>query len=131
MKRTLHLEVIGCNPAKVGHDYILSLNSMEPFRIGDMITVTLDKGGLSREGIIEGIKRVMGVDEDDLINGGSDAHHTNARKVYAQLRREMGLSIGDIASELKRATASVAYYLCDNSVKVKEYLEDVRDGQVR
>ena len=128
MKKTLQLEVIGCNQAKVGHEYILTLNTIESFCVGDKISVTLDTGGLSRKSIIEGIKRVLDVDEDDLINGGSDAHHTNARKVYAQLRREMGLSIGDIASELKRATASVAYYLCDNSVKVKEYLEEVRNG---
>ena len=128
MKKTLHLEVIGSNPAKVGHNYILTLNSIETFSVGDRISVTLDTGGISRKSIIEGIERVMGVDEDALLNGGSDAHHTYARKVYAQLRREMGISIGDIASELKRATASVAYYLCDNSVKLKEYCEEVRNG---
>lgn len=128
MKKNFQLEVIGCKPAKLGNSYILTLTAIDKFAVGDKISVTYDTGGLSRQSIVDGIERVMGVDENALLNGGSDAHHTYARKVYAQLRKEMGISIGDIASELKRATASIAYYLCDNSVKLKEYCEEVRNG---
>ena len=128
MKKTLQLEVVGKNPAKVGSTYILSLTAIEQFNIGDTVSVTFDTGGISRESIIDGIKRVFGFDKDDLLNGGSDAKHTYARKVYAHLRKGMGVSEGDIALELQKANASVAYYLCDNSIKVKEYCEEVWNG---
>lgn len=128
MKKTLVLEVIGCNPAKLGHNYVLSLNAVDTFKIGDRIPVTYDTGGISREGILSGIERVFGFNEDELCGFGSDAQHTYARKVYAQLRRDMGVGIGDIANELKKANASVAYYLTDNSTKVREYCDAVRNG---
>ena len=128
MKKTFQLEVIGCNPAKVGRNYILSLNAIETFGIGDKISVSYETAGLSLDGIFSGIQRVMGVTKEELIHGGSNAHNTYARKVYSRLRREMGISVGDIAHELEKATASVAYYLTDNSIKVKEYCDAVRNG---
>lgn len=128
MKKTLQLEVIGRKPVKFGNSYILTLTSIDKFEVGEKISVTYNTGGLSREDIIGGIRRVFGIDEHDLLHGGSDTQHTYARKVYARLRKEMGVSAGDIALELQKANASVAYYLCDNSVKVREYCEDVRNG---
>lgn len=128
MKRTLQLEVIGCNPAKVGRNYILSLNAFDSFSIGDKISVTYNTGGLSLEGIISGIKNVFGFSEEELFSKQSDTMHTYARKVYAHLRKEMGVGVGDIAHELKKANASVAYYLTDNSTKVREYCDAVRNG---
>lgn len=128
MKKTLILEVKGCNRTPAGYEYMLSLNTFDKFSVGDKVSVTFNAGGLSRGRIVNGIQAVFGFKESDLLGKRSDAQHTYARKVYAHLRREMGVSVGDIAQELKKANASVAYYLTDNSTKVKEYCEEVRNG---
>lgn len=128
MKRILHLEVIGRNPAKVGYNYILSLDTLDQLSVGDKISVTYDTGELSLDVIMSGIKNVFGFNEEELLSKQSDTMHTYARKVYAHLRKEMGVSVGDIAHELKKANASIAYYLTDNSTKVREYCDAVRNG---
>lgn len=128
MKKTLQLEVIGRKEARVGYDYILSINTMDKFEVGETMRVSFNYGRMTRQGIVDGIFRVFGFDWDELMKKRSDMQHTYARKVYAILRKEMGVGVGDIAQELNKANASVAYYLSDNSVKVREYCDAVRNG---
>ena len=124
----MQLEVIGRKDADAGYEYILSLSSREKFETGDKINVSLNNGNLTKQGILDGIFKVFGFSMEDFMGEQSDAQHTYARKVYAILRNEMGVGIGDIAFELGKANASVSYYLRDNSVKVQEYCEAVRNG---
>jgi len=128
MKKMLQLEVIGRKEAAVGYDYILSITTTEKFEVGDTMKVSFNHGRMTRQAILDGIFRVFGFDWDEFMSKCSDMKHTYARKVYAILRREMGVGVGDIALELNKANASVAYYLSDNSVKVREYCDAVRNG---
>lgn len=127
MNKKLNLEVVGREWTDAGYRYTVQFSSFDGFNVGDRIPVT-HSTGISREGIIVGIQKVFGFGEEELFSKRSDTMHTYARKVYARLRKEMGVGIGDIAHELNKANASITYYLSDNSVKVREYCDAVRNG---
>lgn len=130
MKTILKLEVIGRTESADGYGYILSMTGGDKFAIGETITAELAINKPTLQSILDGIYKVFGFSMAELKGDGRDTIHTYARKVYARLRTEMGIKSGDIGRELGKKSASVAYYLSDDSVKLQEYCDAVRNGSV-
>lgn len=119
---TVNLIVNNCTKIKDGYRVTLKCN--ESVEKGTQV-MFIKKKATPLEEIYNGISRVFGIDRHELVNGGSDIVHTDARKVYSQIRIDMGFKIADIARELGKHRASIVYFLSDHSDRIKQFKEEV------
>lgn len=121
----IQLTVNNCTKLKDG--YRVTLKCADKIEKGTpVILVEEAKTPLGK--IYAGIERVFGITKEGLKNSRSDYAHTDARKVYSHIRREMGYQIVEIAQELCKHRASVIHYLSDNSDRIMKFKEDVLNG---
>ena len=116
MKLTVHK----CTKVKDG--YRITLMSDEKLVKGTPIICVEDKQEMN---LIDAINRVFGLTKEELQNKRSDFKHTDARKVYSKIRHDLGYSVTQIALELKKHSASVNYYLSDNSERIQNFKKSV------